>query len=279
MRQPAATPIAQTYQTQGFAFPIDVFTADQMAQYRAELARLEPLRAEHKLGHKAQFNYPHVVYQFANDIARTPRLLDVVEQIIGPNIMLWGSTFFFKEARSDSFVSWHQDLRYWGLSDPNAMVSAWLALGPVTRENGCMRFVPGSHRGELVAHRDTYSVDNFLYRGQEADVEIDENQVAYCELAPGQLSLHHGNTLHASSPNHSDQLRLGFVMNFIAPHNQQTLYETDFAMLVRGEDTHGYYQQVPSPETDLSPESLQWHQRILETQLKGFVPEDKLATG
>ena len=78
----------------------------------------------------------------------------MVEDIIGPDILCWNTIIWIKEARSPSYVSWHQDLNYWGL-DANDLVSAWLALSPATVESGCMRVLPGSHAEEALPHDDT----------------------------------------------------------------------------------------------------------------------------
>lgn len=257
---------AARYARDGYAFPLDVFSLDEAAAYRAQLEALEARLEGERTGNKGQLNYSHTIFRFVNDIVRNPKILDVVEEILGPDILVWGSTFFIKEPHTESYVSWHQDLTYWGLDDDEGQVSAWLALGPVNKANGCMRFVPGSHKSEIVDHKDTFDASNFLTRGQEADVEIDEEAVVHCELEPGQVSFHHGKLLHASAPNRSGVRRLGLAINYIAPHVQQVVASTDFAMLVRGEDNYGHFQPVPPPEEDLSQEALEWHHRILNAQ-------------
>ena len=141
--------IADDYYANGYHFPVDILDRAQAADYRHKLETLEQRIAGTKLGNKAQLNFPHVIFKFANELVRHPAILDVVEAMIGPDILVWGGTFFIKEPHTDSYVSWHQDLRYWGLDDHNGQVSAWLALSPVTVANGCMRFVPGSHTGEI----------------------------------------------------------------------------------------------------------------------------------
>lgn len=257
---------ADRYRRDGYLFPVDIMDAGEAASYRGELESLEERVGDCKVGNKAQLNFPHVIFRFANEIVRNPRILDVVESILGPNILVWGGTFFTKEPHTESFVSWHQDLRYWGLNDEEGQVSAWLALSPVHKANGCMRFVPGSHKGDLVEHKDTFAEDNFLTRGQEAAVEIEEDKLVYAELDPGQASFHHGKLLHASGPNRSDERRIGFAINYIAPHVRQTVAKEDFAMLVRGEDPYGNFQHFPAPEADLSETAMAWHNRILTAQ-------------
>ena len=257
--------LAERFERDGYAFPIEIIGADEAMAHRAELETLEARIAGERLGNKGQLNQAHVIFGFADRLVHHPSVLDAVEQIIGPDIMVWSSTFFTKEARSPSYVSWHQDLRYWGLSG-DTLVSAWIALGPARSEHGCMRFVPGSHRLDILEHRDSYDAANFLTRGQEAQIDIDEDQTVQVELNAGQASLHHGRLLHASGPNQSDQRRVGYVINYLAPSMRQVVASEDFATLVRGQDRHGHFIQVPRPQGDLSPESLAWHRRIVGTQ-------------
>ena len=261
--------IAERYDRDGFHFPLEVLSEERALACRAELERIEGRIARgtpgNTLGNKGQLNYCHVVFRFADELVRHPRILDAVEQILGPDILCWGSTFFTKEPRTPSYVSWHQDLRYWGLSGDDE-VSAWLALGRVTEAHGCMRFVPGTHRLGLLEHRDTFDEENFLTRGQEAVFDVDESRTVKVELEAGQASLHHGRLLHASAPNVSDERRVGFAINYIAPAMRQVVARRDYAVLVRGEDRYGHFELVPPPEDDLAPEALAWHRRILDTQ-------------
>jgi len=257
--------LAASYKENGFYFPYDVMSETEAAASRANLEALEKANSGYAFGNKGQLNQPHVLFKFAYDIVSNPRLLDAVEAIIGPDILVWGSTYFIKEAQSPSFVSWHQDLKYWGL-DSDALVSAWVAISPVTRENGCMRFVPGSHTLGLVDHRDTFDETNFLTRGQEAAVDIDEDSTAYATLKPGQASFHHGKLLHASSPNRTDDRRIGLTINFMAPHMRQIVAKTDYAMLVRGEDRYGHFEPVPPPDGNMTEESIAWHRRVVGAQ-------------
>lgn len=261
--------IAERFDQDGFHFPLDVLSEDEAFGVRAELERLEGHVFREELGHKNQLNHGHVVFRFASDLIRNARILDAVEEILGPDILCWSSTFFTKEPHTPSYVSWHQDLRYWGLSG-DAVVSVWVALGRVTEAHGCMRFVPASHRLGLLDHRDTYDAENFLTRGQEAAYEVDESQTVKVELKAGQASLHHGRLLHASSSNMSDERRIGYVINYIAPHMRQIVATRDFAVLVRGEDRYGHFELVPAPEGDLTPEALAWHRRILGAQAEAL---------
>lgn len=272
---PVETSFRDTYLDKGYAFPLDVLTESEAASCRAELEALERRLAGKTVGITSQLNYPHVMFRFASRIVRHPRILDRVEQILGPDILVWAATFFIKEPRSESYVSWHQDLKFWGLDDEHGQVSAWVALGPVNRANGAMRFVPGSHKGEMYDHDETYADNNALSRGQEARVAINEDEVVHVELEPGQASFHHGKLLHASSPNRSDVRRVGLAINYIKTSVRQTLIHQDYAMLVRGKDNYGNFIHVPVPDEDLSDAAMSWHARILEAQTKAIFTDKK----
>lgn len=261
--------IHQTFFDQGYLSPVDVFTPDQALSFRQDLEALEARLAamkDVKKGNKDQLNNPHLLFKFANAITRNDTLLDTVEAIIGPDILVWSSTFFIKEPRTESYVSWHQDMKYWGLSDTDGQVSAWVALNTVNQANGCMQFLPETHKGAMVDHKDSFDDANFLTRGQEAQFDYNPDDIVNIELEPGQASFHHGKLLHASQPNLSDDRRIGYAIQFIAPHVSQNVATRDFAMLVRGEDRYGHFELVNPPSDDLSEQAVATHAYVLNAQ-------------
>src|SRR5512146_1971647 len=158
------------YREQGYLAPIRVMSEDEAVELRALLEAVEhrmggPLHGD--LRHKS-----HLLFPFLADLVRHPRLLDAVEDLLGPNILCWTSNFFIKEAANPAFVSWHQDSTYWGLSRPD-VVTAWVALTPSNQSNGAMEAIPGTHTMDQVPHRDTFAKNNLLTRGQEIAVEVD----------------------------------------------------------------------------------------------------------
>ena len=119
-----------------------------------------------------------------------------------------GSVFFNKEPQTQDYISWHQDITYWGLDQEGDVVTAWVALSPSTPESGCMRVVPGTHKREVVPHQDTFGAQNMLSRGQEIAVEVDEDHAVDLVLQPGQMSLHHVKIFHGSRQNRAADRRL-----------------------------------------------------------------------
>jgi non-haem Fe2+, alpha-ketoglutarate-dependent halogenase len=246
------------YQEQGYCSPVRVMTAAQAAAVRAEL---EAHEAEHgrlqgPLRHKS-----HLLFTWLDDLIRNAAILDAVESLIGPNILAWGSSFFVKEKQDASYVSWHQDSTYWGLEPPE-IVTAWVALSASTVENGAMRVVPGTHKLDQIAHRDTFAEGNLLSRGQEIEVDVDASQAKTLVLEPGEMSLHHVRLIHGSDPNPSDKRRIGFAIRYLPTYVRQIVGPHDSATLVRGVDTFRNFAPEQQPDADFSAAARAFHAQI-----------------
>lgn len=189
----------------------------------------------------------HLGFRRSYEFSCTPRILDVVEDIIGPDIMVLSSRFWMKPGRDGSFVSWHQDSAYFGL-DPHELVTVWLALTDSTPENGCMQVIPGTHRGKAFSHVETFADNNLLARGQTI-AEIDDSGAVDLSLKPGQFSCHHERIVHGSPPNSTDRTRIGLAFFYFPAHVRSTIGRRP-ASLVRGADRYGYWDADPVPQTD-----------------------------
>ena len=259
----------ENYRRDGYLFPLDVFDPGEVARIQAEFARARDDGRQKGLeAEMAQLlrTNAHFVLPFVNRVARAPQLLDRVESILGPNLLLWSAEFFIKPAKTDKIVSWHQDLTYWGLGETDQELTAWLALSEVSPESGCMRFIPASHRQAILPHRDTYDESNLLSRGQEVDVEIDENEAVDVILRPGQVSFHHGRIFHASGSNRSAADRVGLVFRFLTPEVRQIVAERDYAMLVRGVDREHNWIHVAAPLRNFDPQDLELRRQVENDQ-------------
>ena len=245
----------ERYRRDGFYFPVPVLTPDEARECRRRLEVVEAATGGQLGGELRQ--KPHLLFTWLADLVRHPAILDAVEDVLGPNLLVWSTSFFIKGPRDSAFVSWHQDATYWGLSEPD-VVTAWVAFTEATVENGAMRMVPGSH-GEQLAHRDTFAANNLLSRGQEIEVEVDEAHGVDIVLRAGEMSLHHVRMVHGSPPNRSDDRRIGFAIRYIPTYVRQLAGEVDGAMLVRGVDDFHYYVPERPPTADLSPEARAHH--------------------
>lgn len=249
------------YRRDGFVSPVAVMDAATAAEYRRRFEAYEEAHGGWYELSKGQKLY--LLQTWVAELASAPAVLDAVEDVLGPDIMVWGSSLFVKEAGDPAYVTWHQDSTYWGLSKPD-VVTAWIALSPATRESGCMKMMPGTHQWEQIPHRDTLSDQNLLTRGQEIEVDVDEEQARLCELAPGEISLHNIRTVHASEPNRSADRRIGVAVRYIAPHVEQINAPTDSAWLVRGDDRHGHFVLETPPDRDMDDAARAEHARIME---------------
>ena len=249
------------FHADGFVTPIPVLSSDEAARYRRRFEAYE--RAHDDWCSLARGQKLHLLQLWVAELVTHGRILDAVEDVLGPNILCWGTNLFVKEARDPAYISWHQDATYWGLDEPD-VVTAWLALSASTRESGCMKMIPGSHHLEQLPHNDTLAENNLLSRGQEVAVEVNEDNAAYLELAPGEISLHNVRTVHGSEPNRSDDRRIGVAIRYVAPHVKQVNGAYDCAMLVRGEDTLGNFVHERPPKSDMDPDALAEHARTIE---------------
>ena len=238
------------YQEDGFCFPVDVMTPAEAEGFRVRLEEAEAQYPE-ALGPTAR-NNAHLAFTFMDEIVHHPAILDAVEDLIGPDILCWGSVLFIKEPQSPGFVSWHQDLNYTPL-EPHDGVSTWLALSPSDRESGCMRMLPGTHREGVRDQADTFHEDNILTRGQTIE-DLDTSGAVDLLLEPGQISLHHGRTIHSSQPNRSRDRRIGVVVQQYVPPHMRERDGRGHAVLVRGTDPCQHFESCPRPRQDMAPE-------------------------
>jgi len=255
------------YDDDGYYFPIQAISGAQALDYRNQLEAAEKQVADDPAKKKLMQLQPAAVLDFADEIARLPSIVDPVSEILGDNVLLWNATFFIKEAQSPSYISWHQDLKYWGMDDSHE-VTAWLALSDVTTATGCMKFIAGSHKLDMVEHVDTFEKDNLLSRGQEIAVDVNEEDSTHVQLKPGQMSLHHGKLFHGSSPNTTDDRRIGLALRYISTNMQQTANLKPFAKLVAGEDTFGHFRLLNSPSGVLQKDDVAIAYENIEIQEK-----------
>lgn len=238
------------YLRDGVLFPLPILSASEVDTYRAAASELHKAFAENP----KPIQWSALCFPWAYDLATHPVVLDVVEGLLGPEILVWGTLIVRKPARSSYFMSWHQDSAYAPL-DLERSVSAWVALTESNATNGCMRVVPGSHR-RGVAHRQGKNPDNLLDRRQEVELEIDDDRARDVILAPGEMSLHHFNTIHGSCSNRSERDRVGFVIRFTTPALKSCSFPVTRA---RGQDPCRHLWLAERPQESTLSEGLRLH--------------------
>jgi len=232
-----------SYEKDGILFPIDVLSQAEVERMAAGFDEVvEGLGGRPKAEELHQL---FLNFRWAYDLVTHPKILDAVEAILGPDVLLWATSVFAKPPRDPGFISWHQDATYWGLDSGN-VVTAWIALTESSMDNGCMRVVAGSHKMTIQPHHETYQENNLLSRGQEIAVEVTEEEATDVVLKPGQMSLHHVNIVHGSIANSSDKRRVGFVARYITPSVKQSGYHQP-VILARGKDDYGHFELMREP--------------------------------
>jgi len=195
----------------------------------------------------------HLCFRRSYEFSRHPKILDVVEDLIGPNIYTLSSRFWMKPGQDGSFVSWHQDSAYFGL-EPNELVTVWLALTDSNPDNGCVRVLPGTQVGQAYSHVETYDEKNLLARGQSIET-IDASGAVDLVLKAGQFSCHHERIVHGSAANATDAMRIGVAIFYFPTHVKSTIGRRS-ASLVRGVDDYGHWDPDPVPTSDRDAEIL-----------------------
>jgi ectoine hydroxylase-related dioxygenase (phytanoyl-CoA dioxygenase family) len=251
-----------SYHTNGFLFPIPALTPDEVAICLAGLHRLEadlgcPIAdADIKWRSHAYAHSP-----WFNNLIRHPRILDAIEDVIGPNILVWTSTFFIKEPNSPTFAAWHQDGTYFGL-EPQEQVNAWVALTDATAEAGCMEML-SSHGAPRQLHHAALGLAHSINRaGQTITGAFDDADPVAMALPTGSFSLHHELAVHRSAPNRAAHRRIGIGLNYIPTHVRVNSPIRLMAMLVRGEDTYGHFDLINPPVAERDAAALAVHQEV-----------------
>jgi non-haem Fe2+, alpha-ketoglutarate-dependent halogenase len=197
----------ERYERDGVVFPVRVLSEAEVAEFREALDAIVGERPR-------RLDNLHLSYLWAYRLASHEAVLDAVESILGPEILIDGNLVFYKPPYDASYASWHQDSVYsgWHLTPS---VSAWIALTVSESANGCMRVVPGSHKQGLLEHDNIQDPNLLNRRGERLRMDVDESQAVDLVLKPGEMSLHHTNIVHGSNPNRSDGPRIGFIVRFV----------------------------------------------------------------
>lgn len=265
------------YERDGYLAPVRVLDGDEVARFRAAYDEYEAAIADRAAALAPRDRYvlfaeTHAFLPWAYDLATRPRVLDAVEALLGPDVLIWDSRWFTKQPGDATYISWHQDGTYWAL-DPPHVCTAWIALSRSFSGNGAMQVVPGTHAAGQLPHVDTFDEDNALARGQEIAVEVDGDDVVTLELEPGEMSLHHIGVVHGSRPNDSDEPRIGFAVRFIAADVRQEGADA-LAMLARGEARHGNFELLEPPRSSDPAEVEAKRAEIVARLYRNLMPSE-----
>jgi non-haem Fe2+, alpha-ketoglutarate-dependent halogenase len=227
-----------SFERDGIMFPLRALNDGELAAARAQIARI----ASAQNGMFKRFDRAHLFFRWAWDLVRHPRVVDAVSEVLGDEVMVWGSLILSKPPHDPGFVAWHQDGLYAGFLGDAPAVSAWIAMSDSTIESGCMRVVPGSHKQRL-PHEVRNAPDNMLRQGQEIAADVDERDAVDVQLRAGEMSLHHVDIVHGSNPNRASWARTGFIVRYTTPKMLRAVMPV---VVARGAQ-YGHLQTLTEP--------------------------------
>ena len=244
------------YRRDGFFAPIDCIPPEEAKRYLEICDGFEERTGDSVTNHlrvRAILGLKWLL-----DLTRGPVISGVLQDTIGPNVILFLSGFWSKAPHTGKFVSWHQDGAY-NPFDRNTGATVWLALTDATEEMGCIHFIPGSHNDPDIHHEETFKKDNLLSRGQTV-VGVDESKSVAAPVMAGQISVHHEMVVHGSGPNKSDNRRLGISLACV-PAEAVPLAGLKSGVLIAGENP-GHWEMNREPAFDFDPEAMEELARV-----------------
>ena len=234
----------QDYNEQGYLMPFEGLERQEVAELRAFFDGV--LAAFMELGRDSySINTAHLRFARIYELVKHPAILGPVSDLLGPNVVAWGSHFFCKLPHDGKRVNWHQDSTYWPLS-PTRTVTVWLAIDDADPENANMRFIPRSHQHGLIEYGQSGD-DRDILKMVVNEPESYGDPAVDVVLRAGQFSLHSDQLLHGSEANESDRRRCGLTIRYAAAEVQAWCGWDQKGVLVRGSDTAGNWANPPCP--------------------------------
>jgi non-heme Fe2+,alpha-ketoglutarate-dependent halogenase len=237
----------ESYNRDGFVRPVEIYSSDEITDIRQYFDRLleKTISAG---GNSYSISTAHMKYGRVYDILTNPRILDHVSDLLGDDVIAWGSHFFCKMPGDGRAVAWHQDASYWPLT-PSHAVTVWLAIDDADLENGCMKFIAGSHHsGHLTYRKSSPEEHNVL----DQTVENAESfgTIVLDDLKAGQASIHNDLLLHGSDANMSTRRRCGLTLRYAAAHVRAGSQWNEKGIVARGSDPSGHWMNPPRPTAE-----------------------------
>jgi ectoine hydroxylase-related dioxygenase (phytanoyl-CoA dioxygenase family) len=234
----------RTFERDGCLFPVRALSAERARDYRGRFEALEARVPDIK----KMKTKSHLLCPWVLEIAEDPHILDIFEDLIGPDIRCWSMAWRVKNPDGQTFAGWHQDSAY-GAALP--VVLGALALSECGLSQGCLRGIPGSHRWGVLRHTETEDPRSILSKGQYITEPFDESQAVDFALAPGEMALFDNTLVHGSGANLGPDRRFLLLVEML-PTWARPPRIRQAAMLVRGVDTHGNFDDEPRPDAEWS---------------------------
>jgi hypothetical protein len=271
----------------GFLSPFPLLDAAELQECRDGLARFEqwlgaPVNEISASDELKWRTMPYLVLPWAAKLAHDPRILDIVEDLIGPDILIFTSTFFIKEPHSSTIAAWHQDSTYYGL-EPKEEVTVWVALSEANEAAGCMDALSFQGKPRQLSHVSRV-VKNSVNRASQVITEplgigTTMGTPMAMPLPAGSFSMHHGLCPHRSGPNTANHRRIGLGLNFIPASVRPVGAIKPAAMLVRGVDRYNHFERVGPPKAELDAQAIATHERATTLYRNCYLEEEARHAG
>ncbi len=235
----------RTFNDEGYVAGLPVYRSEEIAAIRSYFdGLLHRIMAQG--GDSYSISSAHLSYGPVYDILTEPRIVAYVKDLLGENVIGWGSHFFCKLPHDGKTVAWHQDASYWPLS-PSKTVTVWLAIDDADVENACMRFIAGSHwKGHLTYRPSTPEEHNVL--SQTIDNPEQYGEARDNVLSAGEISIHSDLLLHGSEANASDRRRCALTLRYCTPDVRAEQDWNQKGVIVSGRDDSGHWANPSRPE-------------------------------
>ena len=237
----------ERFNADGYVAPVDIFSPDEADELRSYFDELLE-RTVAAGGNSYSISTAHLKHGPVWDLLRNPTIVAAVVDLLGPNVVGWGSHFFCKMPRDGKSVAWHQDASYWPLT-PTKAVTVWLAIDDADLENGCMQFIAGSHHSGHLTYSPSGSHEDNVLNQTVADPE-QYGRIVPDPLRAGQCSIHSDLLLHGSEPNDSDRRRCGLTLRYAASDVNAGMGWGEKGVVVAGERIWDGWSDQPRPDAE-----------------------------
>jgi non-heme Fe2+,alpha-ketoglutarate-dependent halogenase len=259
----------------GFLSPFPLLDDTELLACRQGVERYEawlgsPINAHPDMKWRAM---PYLLLPWAARLARDPRILDKVEDLLGPDILIFTSTFFIKEPHSPTIAAWHQDSTYYGL-EPKESVTAWIALSEASEAAGCMEALSFQGRPCQLSHVSRVVKHSVNRASQVITEPLDEGAPVAMPLKAGSFSLHHGLCPHRSGPNTTSHRRIGLGLHYTSTRTRPSGSIRHAALLVRGTDRYGHFEPAAWATDELGQSEVKVHERAISLYRDAYLEEE-----
>jgi ectoine hydroxylase-related dioxygenase (phytanoyl-CoA dioxygenase family) len=243
------------FYSNGFLSAIDILTDAESIKLQQDLAtavnEYDILNTEYRCK-------SHMLFKWVDELAHHPKIISIVKELLGENIICHDTMFWGKQPQTDQYVSFHQDGYYWNIKEPVKGVTVWVPFQDTSDINGTIHYVDKSHT-KFHIHTDKINSNNMLRRGQTVDVEQLNLPIVSCPTKLGQVTMHHPYNVHGSYPNHSDKIRLACNIQYIAGDNDTLINAyKEYGVLVAGTNSTKM-EMIGRPSNDFKENYEVWH--------------------